>query len=559
MPYVTVRLLLRFATKCLCNHPTAECTRTLCCCPCGGPRPLMRRPTRSAACCGTGRRRTFSGARWPRTPRFRSDTKPVWRSTWINLRWWRPRRTMLPIPIEALAWAGCQTPSGCRCFRPIIVWRRTRGSSAQAGYCRWSGRPNFSVRRGRSSCLVGIRRSRIGSSLRIFGWRLRWWCRTWRTRFVTSTVRLGRWCTPSTTATKLPRGFAPCRRTRSAFDWTRRRSVLLASWTRRNYGIRLTAMQHTLYTERCAGPWRYFRGALSWRTWFVATPRQVMVDTCGWLSMRPGSTASSCDTRVCGTWLSPGPQCAGPCTSGRVESPWGGAPRSANPPGRGLCHWRRPWRSLPSAVVPSWSLAIGVAAARNRSHLADARVFLRGGCPVWVSARSRRAPSRVPWSCSVGSGACLGEPSHRLAPRCWAGEWSWGWVGFVQHWTGRRLRRRWWHQVRALCSAPRGCSAKGGGRTDALSRSERSWASRSRGRGTFGWGPQFPHEARGRVASRRGRGPALARDMFPVSSRVAATRRRSKVCSGVTRSVDPCGKVCSCRGAWAVTVVPQIT
>jgi len=41
----------------------------------------------------------------------------------------------------------------------------------------------------------------------------------------------------------------------------------------------------------------------------------------------------------------------------------------------------------------------------------------------------------------------------------------------------------------------------------------------------------------------------LARVIFAVATRVAATRRRSRVHCGVTLSVDPGGRVCSCWGA----------
>jgi len=66
-----------FATKCLCTRSSAWCTPTLCCCPCGGRIPLRRRPTHFAACCGTGRRPSSPGARWPRTLWYRSPTTPV--------------------------------------------------------------------------------------------------------------------------------------------------------------------------------------------------------------------------------------------------------------------------------------------------------------------------------------------------------------------------------------------------------------------------------------------------------------------------------------------------
>jgi len=61
-------------------------------------------------------------------------------------------------------------------------------------------------------------------------------------------------------------------------------------------------------------------------------------------------------------------------------------------------------------------------------------------------------------------------------------------------------------------------------------------------------GPHRRRATRGREASPRSRGPALARVIFAVATRAAATRRRSKVHCGVTCSVDPSGRVCSCRG-----------
>jgi len=58
-----------------------------------------------------------------------------------------------------------------------------------------------------------------------------------------------------------------------------------------------------------------------------------------------------------------------------------------------------------------------------------------------------------------------------------------------QYWAGRGSRRRWRCQLRALCSAPRGCAAGGGGSADALHCSDRSGASCSCGRGAVRRGP----------------------------------------------------------------------
>jgi len=210
-----------FVTKCFCNSSTVSCTPTICCSPCAGPRHLTRRPTRFVACCGTGRRPSSSSSRWPIISQNRSDTPPVWRSTSISLRWWRQRRTTRSVLTEVLVWARCWTPPGRRFCRQTIVGRRTLGSSAGPGHCWRSGQQDYSVRRGRLTCLVGFRRSPIGSPPRRIRWRPRLWYRTWPTRCVTSTAAPGSSCTPSTPATWLPRGFAPCKRKWSLSVWTR--------------------------------------------------------------------------------------------------------------------------------------------------------------------------------------------------------------------------------------------------------------------------------------------------------------------------------------------------
>jgi len=103
------------------------------------------------------------------------------------------------------------------------------------------------------------------------------------------------------------------------------------------------------------------------------------------------------------------------------ESPRGVASRSTDPSGRGLCRQWRPWGLSPPALATSRSLAVGVAAPGHRGHLADACLFLRGGCLVRVGARARRASSHAPWGCCVSGGARLGIPSDWLAPCCGAG------------------------------------------------------------------------------------------------------------------------------------------
>jgi len=100
-------------------------------------------------------------------------------------------------------------------------------------------------------------------------------------------------------------------------------------------------------------------------------------------------------------------------------------------------------------------------------------------------ARARRAPSRALWGCCFSGGARLGGPSDWLAPCCGAGGRARGWVGLGQYWAGRGSRRRRRCQLRGLCAAPWGCSAGGGGGSDALQRSEGSRASSSCGRGAI--------------------------------------------------------------------------